>query len=110
MLTYDTLFKVILRCGRYMMAKRYFNKMLSERIEPTRHTYNVMLWGFFFRLGTAFRFSEDMKSGGVAPDVVLYDTMINGYGQFKKVNEAEKLIVEVKEDKLSLLLLAILVR
>ncbi|KAH9763567.1 pentatricopeptide repeat-containing protein [Citrus sinensis] len=107
-LTYDTLFKVILRRGRYMMAKRYFNKMLSERIEPTRHTYNVMLWGFFFRLETAFRFSEDMKSGGVAPDVVLYDTMINGYGQFKKVNEAEKLIVEVKEDKLSLLLLAIL--
>ncbi|KAH9763568.1 pentatricopeptide repeat-containing protein [Citrus sinensis] len=50
-LTYDTLFKVILRRGRYMMAKR---------------------------LETAFRFSEDMKSGGVAPDVVLYDTMING--------------------------------
>ncbi|KAJ0088744.1 hypothetical protein Patl1_32110 [Pistacia atlantica] len=31
--SYDVLFKVILRRGRYMMAKRYFNKMLGKLAE-----------------------------------------------------------------------------
>ena len=45
--SYDALFKVILRHGRYMMVKRYFNAMLNKRIEPTCHTYNLMIWGSF---------------------------------------------------------------
>ncbi|KAJ0691588.1 putative tetratricopeptide-like helical domain superfamily [Helianthus annuus] len=45
--SYDVLFKVIMRRGRYMMAKRYFNKMLNEGINPSRHTYNVLIWGVF---------------------------------------------------------------
>ena len=47
--SYDALFKVILRHGRYMMVKRYFNAMLNEGIEPTCHTYNLMIWGSFCR-------------------------------------------------------------
>ncbi|EXC31617.1 hypothetical protein L484_008414 [Morus notabilis] len=96
--SYDALFKVILRRGRYMMAKRYFNAMINEGIEPTKHTYNIMLWGFFLslRLETAKRFYEDMKNRGVWPDVVTYNTMINGYNRFKMMDEAEKMFVEMK--------------
>ncbi|KAJ1430615.1 Tetratricopeptide-like helical domain superfamily [Sesbania bispinosa] len=96
--SYDALFKVILRRGRYMMAKRYYNSMLREGIEPTRHTYNILLWGMFLslRLDTAMRFYEDMKSRDISPDVVTYNTLINGYYRFKKVEEAEKLFVEMK--------------
>ncbi|KAH1236608.1 Pentatricopeptide repeat-containing protein [Glycine max] len=96
--SYDALFKVILRRGRYMMAKRYYNAMLNESVEPTRHTYNILLWGMFLslRLDTAVRFYEDMKSRGILPDVVTYNTLINGYFRFKKVEEAEKLFVEMK--------------
>ncbi|KAM4089389.1 hypothetical protein ACB094_07G148400 [Castanea mollissima] len=96
--SYDALFKVILRRGRYMMAKRYFNAMLNEGIEPTRHTYNLMIWGFFLslRLETAKRFYEDMKSRGISPYVVTYNTMINGYNRFKMMDEAEKLFTEMK--------------
>ncbi|KAK7319120.1 hypothetical protein RJT34_03834 [Clitoria ternatea] len=96
--SYDALFKVILRRGRYMMAKRYYNSMLRDGVEPTRHTFNVLLWGMFLslRLDTAIRFYEDMKNRGVLPDVVTYNTLINGYFRFKKVDEAEKLFVEMK--------------
>ncbi|KAI6706378.1 hypothetical protein NL676_009340 [Syzygium grande] len=71
----DAVFKVILRRGRYMMAKPLFNAMLNEGIEPTRHTYNIMIWGFFLsmRLPTALRFFEDMKSRGISPDAVTYN-------------------------------------
>ncbi|XP_004488235.1 large ribosomal subunit protein mL102 (rPPR5) [Cicer arietinum] len=97
--SYDALFKVILRRGRYMMAKRYYNAMLREGIEPTRHTYNILLWGMFLslRLDTAIRFYEDMKSRGIVPDVVTYNTLINGYFRFKKFDEAENLFAEMKE-------------
>ncbi|ESW30760.1 hypothetical protein PHAVU_002G180100 [Phaseolus vulgaris] len=96
--SYDALFKVILRRGRYMMAKRYYNAMLREGVEPTRHTYNILLWGMFLslRLDTAVRFYEEMNSRGVLPDVVTYNTLINGYFRFKKVEDAEKLFVEMK--------------
>ncbi|KAF4381646.1 large ribosomal subunit protein mL102 (rPPR5) [Cannabis sativa] len=96
--SYDALFKVILRRGRYMMAKRYFNAMLSEGIEPTKHTYNIMIWGFFLslRLETAKRFYEDMKNRGISPDVVTYNTMIHGYNRFKLLDEAENLFTEMK--------------
>ncbi|KAG5040823.1 hypothetical protein JHK85_013299 [Glycine max] len=96
--SYDALFKVILRRGRYMMAKRYYNAMLLEGVDPTRHTFNILLWGMFLslRLDTAVRFYEDMKSRGILPDVVTYNTLINGYFRFKKVDEAEKLFVEMK--------------
>ncbi|KAJ9181573.1 hypothetical protein P3X46_009690 [Hevea brasiliensis] len=70
----DALFKVILRRGRYIMAKWFFNKMLRS----------------------AMSFYEDMKSRGISPDVVTYNTMINGYYRFRKMEEAEKLFVEMK--------------
>ncbi|KAE8665248.1 hypothetical protein F3Y22_tig00112637pilonHSYRG00069 [Hibiscus syriacus] len=86
-----------------MMVKRYFNKMLSEGIEPTRHTYNIMFWGFFLslRLDTANRFYEDMKTRGIAPDTVTYNTLINGYTRFNRMEEAEKLFVEMKAKNLA---------
>lgn len=95
---YDALFKVILRRGRYMMAKRVYNAMLREGIEPTRHTYNILLWGMFLslKLDTAVRFYDDMKSRGIEPDVVTYNTLIHGFFRFKKVDEAESLFVEMK--------------
>ncbi|PNY12596.1 pentatricopeptide repeat-containing protein at2g37230-like protein [Trifolium pratense] len=100
--SYDALFKVILRRGRYMMAKRLYNAMLREGIEPTRHTYNILLWGMFLslRLDTAVRFYQDMKSKGIEPDVVTYNTLIHGYFRFKKVDEAESLFAEMKEKNL----------
>ncbi|XP_059667638.1 large ribosomal subunit protein mL102 (rPPR5)-like [Cornus florida] len=96
--SYDSLFRVIMRRGRYMMAKRYFNKMLSENIMPTRQTYNAMIWGFFLSLKveTANRFFEDMKTREISPDVVTYNIMINGYYRVKKMEEAEKFFVEMK--------------
>ncbi|XP_057732100.1 pentatricopeptide repeat-containing protein At2g37230-like [Arachis stenosperma] len=96
--SYDALFKVILRRGRYMMAKRYYNAMLREGIEPTRHTYHLLLWGMFLslRLDSAIRFYDEMKSRDILPDVVTYNTMINGYFRFKNVDEAEKLFAEMK--------------
>ncbi|CAA0813208.1 Pentatricopeptide repeat-containing protein [Striga hermonthica] len=96
--SYDALFKVILRRGRYMMAKRYYNKMLAEGLKPTRHTFNILLWGFFLsgKVETANRFFEDMESRDIAPDLVTYNTLINGYYRVKKVEEAEKYFVEMK--------------
>lgn len=96
--SYDSLYKVILRRGRYMMAKRYFNKMITEGIMPTRQTFNIMIWGFFLSLKveTANRFFEDMIDRGMLPDVVTYNTMINGFYRVKKVDEAEKYFVEMK--------------
>lgn len=96
--SYDTLFKVIMRRGRYMMAKRYFNKMLAESIIPSRHTYNLMIWGFFLssRVETANRFFEDMKTREISPDVVTYNTMINGFNRVKKIEESEKFFMEMK--------------
>ncbi|KAA8518744.1 hypothetical protein F0562_016482 [Nyssa sinensis] len=45
---------------------------------------------------TANRFFEDMKSREISPDVVTYNTLINGYCRVKKMEEAEKFFVEMK--------------
>ncbi|KAL3839665.1 hypothetical protein ACJIZ3_024256 [Penstemon smallii] len=100
--SYDTLFKVILRRGRYGMAKRYFNKMVSDGIVPTRHTFNIMIWGFFLsgKEETANRFYEDMLSREIEPDVITYNTLINGFYRVKKMDEAKKYFLEMKERKI----------
>ncbi|KAH7514300.1 hypothetical protein FEM48_Zijuj11G0074100 [Ziziphus jujuba var. spinosa] len=45
---------------------------------------------------TGKRFYEDTKSRGISPDVVTYNTMINGYNRFKLIDEAEKLFTVIK--------------
>ncbi|KAJ4957862.1 hypothetical protein NE237_024973 [Protea cynaroides] len=101
--SYDALFKVIMRRGRYLMGKRIFNEMLREGVMPIRHTYNILLWGFFLSLKveTANRFFKDMKDRGISPDVVTYNTMIYGYIRVKMMEEAEKLFVEMKAKNLN---------
>ncbi|CAA3033775.1 Hypothetical predicted protein [Olea europaea subsp. europaea] len=75
--SYDALFNVIMRRIRFMMAKKYFNKMLGE-------------------VETANRFSKDMRSKDILPDVVTYNTLIIGYYRVKKMDKAEKYFVEIK--------------
>lgn len=100
--SYDALLLIILRRGRYMMAKRYFNAMLRDGVEPTLVTYNIMIWGFFLskRLETARRFFEEMKQRDVSPDAVTYNTMMHGYNRLKMTDEAEKCFAEMKERKI----------
>ncbi|KAE8706864.1 NADH dehydrogenase 1 alpha subcomplex subunit 1 [Hibiscus syriacus] len=76
-------------------AVKIFQKM--EELGMDR-TINMML---SLRLDTANRFYEDMKTRGIAPDTVTYNTLINGYTQFKRMEEDEKLFVETKAKNLA---------
>ncbi|KAL3578048.1 hypothetical protein D5086_019552 [Populus alba] len=108
--SYDALFKVIVRKGRYMMAKRFFNKMIDEGIGPTRHTYNVLIWGFFFvnevancsqgifavdRINDGLRLLEEMKSVGIKPNNVTYTTLLPDLCDAGKMTEAKDILKEM---------------
>ncbi|KAJ0028183.1 hypothetical protein Pint_35639 [Pistacia integerrima] len=77
--SYDVLFKVILRRGRYMMAKRYFNKMLVERADD------------------ALRLFEEMKSFDIKPNAVTYTVLLPGLCDAGKLAEAQNMLKEMVE-------------
>ncbi|KAF9597501.1 hypothetical protein IFM89_019028 [Coptis chinensis] len=67
--SYDALFKVILRRGRVLMAKRYFNAMLRE----------------------------EMVKYGIKPNDVTYSTLLPGLCDAEKMPEAQKFVKEMVE-------------
>ncbi|KAL1209995.1 Large ribosomal subunit protein [Cardamine amara subsp. amara] len=69
------------KAGIVQESVKIFQKMKDLGVERTK---------------TALRFFEDMKTRGVSPDVVTYNTMINGFCRFKKMDEADKVFVEMK--------------
>lgn len=96
---YNVMLEVIIKCKKYAMAEKWFEKMLSEGVVPVQDTYRVMISGFCgsSRVDMAKRYFEDMKSRKLLPDFVVYNAMINGYVQVKKMEEAEKVLMEMKE-------------
>ncbi|KAJ7976949.1 Pentatricopeptide repeat-containing protein [Quillaja saponaria] len=57
--SYDTLFKVILRPGRYMMAKKYFHATMGQ-------------------IDDGMKLFEEMISSGIKPNAVTYSTLLPG--------------------------------
>ncbi|GAB4832172.1 hypothetical protein Ancab_006189 [Ancistrocladus abbreviatus] len=62
-------------CGGYMMAKRFFNKMVEEGYEEI---------------------FVEMKGKNIAPMVISYTTMIKGYISAGKVDDALRMFEEMK--------------
>ncbi|CAE6034488.1 unnamed protein product [Arabidopsis arenosa] len=103
--SYNTLFKVILRRGRYMMAKRYFNKMMDEaeklfvemkgnNIEPSVVSYTTMIKGYLSvdRVDDGLRIFEEMRSLGIEPNATTYSTLLPGLCDAGKMVEAKNIL------------------
>ncbi|KAE8667851.1 hypothetical protein F3Y22_tig00112354pilonHSYRG00009 [Hibiscus syriacus] len=86
------------KAGIVQEAVKIFQKMEELGVDRTIKSYDDF---FKLRLDTANRFYEDMKTRGIAPDAVMYNTLINGYTRFKRMEEAEKLFVEMKAKNLA---------
>ncbi|KAG0450233.1 hypothetical protein HPP92_026873 [Vanilla planifolia] len=96
-LSYDALFKAILRRGRVLMSKRVFNSMIRDGVPPSLSTYNILIWGFCLslKMQTARRFFLDIKERGLSPDVITYNTLLNGWVRMKNMDEAQKVVDEM---------------
>ncbi|GAB2292004.1 hypothetical protein Dimus_026252 [Dionaea muscipula] len=78
--------------GIVQESVKMFQKMKSLGVERTCASYDAL----FQKINTANRFYEDMRSRGIMPNVVTYNTMINGFYRVKKVEDAERFFVEMK--------------
>ncbi|GAU37748.1 hypothetical protein TSUD_102640 [Trifolium subterraneum] len=83
--SYDALFKVILRRGRYMMAKRVYNAMLREGCVDAG------------RVDRAVEVFEEMKNNGIKPNAVTYTTLLPGLCDADKLVEAGNVLGEMVE-------------
>ncbi|XP_073385702.1 uncharacterized protein [Physcomitrium patens] len=89
---YTTMIKGCCDAGLYDQAKKLFNEMMREGVEPTIVTYNTLIFGY----GKAGLFAEIeyllslMEANGITPDTITWNTLIRVFGLHNRIPEMEQ--------------------
>ncbi|KAG0553556.1 hypothetical protein KC19_12G020300 [Ceratodon purpureus] len=90
--TYTAMIKGCCEAGAYDKARRIFDEMIVEGVEPSIVTYNTLIFGF----GKAGLFEEVervltlMESNHEEPDTITWNTLIRVFGRHNRIREMEQ--------------------
>ncbi|XP_010252151.1 PREDICTED: pentatricopeptide repeat-containing protein At1g02060, chloroplastic [Nelumbo nucifera] len=93
--TFNSLFSILLRRGRKTMAKKLYDEMITTvGVCPDVYTFNILIRGFCLNsmVDDGFRFFKEMSRFGCNPDVVTYNTLVDGLCRTGKVRIAHNLL------------------
>ncbi|KAL5724137.1 hypothetical protein ACHQM5_007437 [Ranunculus cassubicifolius] len=92
--TFNSVFSVLLRRGRTNMAKKVFDEMLVSGVKPDVFTFNILIRGFCMNsmVDDGFRFFNEMEKYQCLPDVITYNTLADGLCRAGKVKIAHNLV------------------
>ncbi|KAJ4889105.1 Pentatricopeptide repeat-containing protein [Raphanus sativus] len=85
------------------IAREFFRrKMMASGVQGDEYTYGILMKGLCLtnRIGDGFKLLQFMKTrggGGVAPNAVVYNTLLHALCKNGKVGRARSLMSEMKE-------------
>ncbi|XP_074379549.1 pentatricopeptide repeat-containing protein At1g02060, chloroplastic [Apium graveolens] len=94
-ITFNSLFVILLRRGRIGMVYEVFDEMLKTYgVTPDNFTFNILIKGFCRngKVDEGFRFFNEMIKRGCQPDVVTYNTLVDGLCRVGKVKVAHNVV------------------
>ncbi|KAM7274832.1 hypothetical protein ACFE04_016698 [Oxalis oulophora] len=100
--SFNTLLSILLKRGRTNMAKSLFDEMLQTYgVTPDIYSFNILIRGFSKNLmvEVAFRFFEEMGRFKCDPDIITYNTLVDGLCQAGKVKIARNLVNGMSKKK-----------
>lgn len=93
--TFNSLFVILLQRGRTGMAYELFDEMLKTYgVTPDTFTFNILIKGFCrnSKVDQGFRFFKEMSRVGCEPDVVTYNTLVDGLCRSGKARIAHNVV------------------
>ncbi|KAL3373376.1 hypothetical protein AABB24_005394 [Solanum stoloniferum] len=93
--TFNSLFSILLKRGRTGMVYELFDEMLKTfGAKPDVYTFNILIRGFCmnFMVDKGFRFFKEMDRHECEPDVITYNTIIDGLCRAGKVEIAHNVL------------------
>ncbi|CAN6216325.1 unnamed protein product [Urochloa humidicola] len=97
--TFNTLIKGYGIVGKPEESQRVFDMMgIEESVVPNLTTYNILVkaWCDQRNLEEAWSIVGKMRTSGVEPDIVTYNTIASAYANNDETWRAEELIVEIQ--------------
>ncbi|KAF5190189.1 Pentatricopeptide repeat-containing protein [Thalictrum thalictroides] len=93
-ITFNSLFFILLRRGRTNMAKKLFDEMLTSGVVPDVFTFNTLIRGFCMNsmVDDGFQFFNEMSKFQCNPDVITYNTLVDGLCRAGKVRIAHNVV------------------
>lgn len=104
-ITFNSLFSILLKRGRTNMAKNLYDEMLSTYgVTPDTFTFNVLIRGFCMNsmVDEGFHFFKDMSRFKCEPDVITYNTLVDGLCRAGKVDIARNVVKGMSNKSLAL--------
>ena len=104
-ISFNSLFSVLLKRGRTTMAKNLYDEMLSTYgVTPDTFTFNILIRGFCMNsmVDEGFRFFKDMSRFKCEPDVITYNTLVDGLCRAGKVDIARNVVKGMSNKSLAL--------
>ncbi|XP_016456519.1 pentatricopeptide repeat-containing protein At1g02060, chloroplastic-like [Nicotiana tabacum] len=93
--TFNSLFSILLKRGRTGMVYDLFDEMLKTYgAKPDLYTFNILIRGFCMNsmVDQGFRFFKEMERHECEPDVITYNTIIDGLCRAGKARIAHNVL------------------
>lgn len=93
--TFNSLFLILLKRGRTNKVKSLYDEMLTTYgVSPDTYTFNILIRGFCMNkmVDEGFQFFKEMSRFDVEPDVITYNTLVDGLCREGKVMIASNVV------------------
>lgn len=103
--TFNSLFSILLKRSRTSMAKNLYDEMLSMYgVTPDTHTFNILIRGFCMTsmVDEGFHYFKEMSRFKCDPDVITYNTLVDGLCRAGKVEIARNVVKGMKKRSVDL--------
>ncbi|CAN8265624.1 unnamed protein product [Cochlearia groenlandica] len=98
---YTALLSAYSRSGRFDAAFTLLDRMKSSHnCQPDVHTYSILIKSFLqvFAFDKVKDLLSDMRSRGIMPNTITYNTLIDAYGKAKMFVEMESTLIQMLEE------------
>lgn len=96
---FNSILDVLVKEDIDLARKFYRKKMMGAGVQGDDYTYGILMKGLCLtnRIGEGFKLLQVIKSRGLQPNVVIYNTLLHALCNNGKVGRARSLMNEIKE-------------
>lgn len=96
---YNSILDVLVKEDIDIAREFYRIKMMGSGIQGDDYTYGILMKGLCLtnRIGDGFKLLQVMKTHGITPNTVIYNTLIHALCKNEKVGRARSLMTELVE-------------
>ncbi|CAK7355570.1 unnamed protein product [Dovyalis caffra] len=96
---FNSILDVLVKDDIDLARKFYRKKMMGSGVQGDDYTYGILMKGLCLtnRIGEGFKLLQVIKSRGLKPNVVVYNTLLHALSKNGKVGRARSLMNEMEE-------------